>query len=323
MPTSPKWGIRYPASTDAPDIPLWMSRMATDLDDVAKDSQGTFASRPVSSVGTPGKSGRYYRASDLTGAPILRDFGTGWQAVSGAYGTYANRPAAATDLEGLMYYATDKWMRFLCTSGAWILIEAIAQPMTSPPTDANSVDGQRISLPLGNGRVILRYDAAGGTYRWKCEGGGGILESFAEAASTLTPATASSSTTAIGVTFPWIGDWDLDWGLAAAVGTSQSAGLTFTAAVPIFTAASSYATLQAGETDAAAPASIPANNITWGIGFATGAGFGATYYFSRKNTKTSLAVNNRAIQRYIGINGGPFQVNERYMKAVPIQITGN
>src|SRR4051794_33091856 len=43
---------------------------------MAIDGQGTLAARPVSTVGSPGKRGRYYFATDTN--QVFRDFGTGW-----------------------------------------------------------------------------------------------------------------------------------------------------------------------------------------------------------------------------------------------------
>lgn len=87
MATTPRWGLHYPVGTDAPDVPLWMSELATDLDGVAMDDQGTLANRPTSTVQSPGKKGRYYFATDdTTGGPngtLYRDTGTAWIQVSG------------------------------------------------------------------------------------------------------------------------------------------------------------------------------------------------------------------------------------------------
>jgi Phage Tail Collar Domain len=75
MATTPRWGLRYPLGSDAPDVPLWMERLATDLDNVAMDlPQGLLASRPSAS-----KAGQLYWATD---AQILyRDTGTAWIAI--------------------------------------------------------------------------------------------------------------------------------------------------------------------------------------------------------------------------------------------------
>jgi microcystin-dependent protein len=85
MATTPRWGLRYPVGSDAPDVPLWMQRLASDLDGVAMDDQGLLSARPTSTVQSPGKRGRYYFATDdQTGGPngtLYRDNGTGWDAI--------------------------------------------------------------------------------------------------------------------------------------------------------------------------------------------------------------------------------------------------
>ena len=79
MPTTPRLAIPYPAGTDSFNVPLNMQQMASALDGAALDSQGGFGSRPVSTPGTPGITGRYYYATDQY--RLYRDYGTGWDEV--------------------------------------------------------------------------------------------------------------------------------------------------------------------------------------------------------------------------------------------------
>lgn len=85
MANTTRWALPYPVGTDVPDVPLWMNQLAVALDNVAMDDQGTLAARPVSTVGTPGKRGRYYLVTgDSTAANngrLWRDNGTGWDEV--------------------------------------------------------------------------------------------------------------------------------------------------------------------------------------------------------------------------------------------------
>lgn len=97
MPTTTRWGIRYPASIDPADVPADLQRLASDLDGVAMDDQGPLTNRPVSSPGTPGKRGRYYYATD--NGTLYRDFGTGWTAVNPAEA--ADGPAGTPTLRSL------------------------------------------------------------------------------------------------------------------------------------------------------------------------------------------------------------------------------
>lgn len=74
MQTTPRWGTRYPNADgvgEVADVPLWLSRLATDLDDVAKDDQGALSARPAA-----GKRGRYYYATDQL--RLYRDTGSAW-----------------------------------------------------------------------------------------------------------------------------------------------------------------------------------------------------------------------------------------------------
>lgn len=100
MATTPRWGLRYPLGTDTPDVPLWMQNLATDLDDVAKDDQGLLANRPVSTVGTPGKRGRYYWATDELA--LYRDHGTGWAQIAVVDATGKLKLAGELEVDGAL-----------------------------------------------------------------------------------------------------------------------------------------------------------------------------------------------------------------------------
>ncbi len=80
MATTLRWGLRYPALTDTADVPRDIGNLATDLDGVAFDDQGTAANCPVSTPQTPGKKGRYYWATDAL--LLFRDNGTGWNTIN-------------------------------------------------------------------------------------------------------------------------------------------------------------------------------------------------------------------------------------------------
>lgn len=82
MPTTPNWALRYPASTDNNDVPLHMSQLAADADNMAQFAKGTFAARPAAATA---KSGKYYLATD-TGVLYLSD-GTNWIEVSPGAGS--------------------------------------------------------------------------------------------------------------------------------------------------------------------------------------------------------------------------------------------
>ena len=77
MPTTTRAALRYPLLTDTPDVPRDMGNLAADADAAfAMYAQGTFASRPTSTAGSPGKTGRIYYGTDTL--HLYYDFGTGW-----------------------------------------------------------------------------------------------------------------------------------------------------------------------------------------------------------------------------------------------------
>lgn len=78
MLTSTRRGISYPNTSrvDAPDIPLHFQNIVAALDIDVIWLSGLFASRPVSTGGSPGLAGRVYYSTDIPQLDL--DFGTGW-----------------------------------------------------------------------------------------------------------------------------------------------------------------------------------------------------------------------------------------------------
>lgn len=103
MATTSRWALRYPSGTDAPDIPLWMQRLANDLDGVAMDDQGLLDSRPTSTSASPGKRGRYYYATDTD--QFFRDTGNGWVQVGGPAPLVTALPSSPVDGQRVDYLA--------------------------------------------------------------------------------------------------------------------------------------------------------------------------------------------------------------------------
>jgi hypothetical protein len=100
------------------DIDLGFKSLRDDIENkMAAYSEGPFGSRPTSTSGTPGKTGRIYRATD-TGRYYI-DNGTGWdEFVRYIEGTFASRPAAAAP--GRFHRATDTGQVSLDTGSAWV-----------------------------------------------------------------------------------------------------------------------------------------------------------------------------------------------------------
>lgn len=81
MPTSsPKWGLETVLGSDeVRSLDDSWGVLTGQLDAIMMARfEGPLASRPVSTPGSPGKSGRFYRANDGGGSVYYVDNGTGW-----------------------------------------------------------------------------------------------------------------------------------------------------------------------------------------------------------------------------------------------------
>ena len=82
MPTnSPKWGLETVLGTDVINqLDDSWAVLTGQLDSImVVQSSGPLSSRPVSTIGTPGKVGRFYRATDT--GQLFYDTGTGWEEI--------------------------------------------------------------------------------------------------------------------------------------------------------------------------------------------------------------------------------------------------
>jgi hypothetical protein len=79
--TTSKYGSRALTGTNViSDIDTGFKSLRDDLEAIiASAFQGTLAARPTSSGGSPGKSGRFYWATDTS--QLFYDYGTGWALV--------------------------------------------------------------------------------------------------------------------------------------------------------------------------------------------------------------------------------------------------
>jgi len=80
MGQTARWGLRYPELTDTADGPAAFKNLASDLDNVAMDDQGTVSTMPPSTAQTPGRKGRYWFAVDQ--GILYRDNGAGWDPIT-------------------------------------------------------------------------------------------------------------------------------------------------------------------------------------------------------------------------------------------------
>lgn len=113
--TTARWALPYPVGTDTPDIPNWMNQLAVALDNVAMDDQGTLAARPVSTVGSPGKRGRYYYATDTV--QLFRDYGTGWDEIQIGPITSADITDGTIAIADLSAAAQNNWLKLGTATG--------------------------------------------------------------------------------------------------------------------------------------------------------------------------------------------------------------
>lgn len=102
MLTSTRFQVNYPSPTrgDTADVPRDFGSVVVGLETAAMYGQGTFASRPVSTGGSPGIQGRFYMATDLTPMILYYDYGTGWASIgaiaAGSIGTTQLADGAVT-----------------------------------------------------------------------------------------------------------------------------------------------------------------------------------------------------------------------------------
>lgn len=95
-----RFGITHPAldRLDAPDIPLHLKNIVDQLEALAPlYGQGNTASRPTSTPGSPGKTGRFYMDTQVSPHILYYDHGTGWDTV----GYLAPGSVTATELADL------------------------------------------------------------------------------------------------------------------------------------------------------------------------------------------------------------------------------
>lgn len=137
--------------------------------------------------------------------------------------TYANRPAAATALNGLSFIATDKAMEWECVAAAWVLVNARAPEVTSLP--AGPIDQQEcvyVADAATGVKYHLRYRAASASaYKWETIGGPAL---HATAAIDVAPASGSwiEPSPVCRITLPLAGDYTIDYGMTGGGNAGQN-----------------------------------------------------------------------------------------------------
>lgn len=310
MPSTTRLALPYPEGPDIPDVPSDVQALAEAVAASAVAyGQGTLASRPVSTPGSPGVEGRVYYATDYK--VLFWDHGTGWVLVGGvSSGTLAARPAASADAEGQLYQATDNGGLYR-NGSSWTTIKPpLVSSLPGSPADGDEV---YYVADATNGVVWhLRYrSAASGSYKWEYVGGGPLQHYIATAENTTSTSYANLTTVGPQVTVPLAGDYDVEFG--AAIIPTQGLGAPGWGSPK--QASMSYAK---GATAAA---------DTWSIGVLDppeqGAGGGSgtivqSQYGQRR--ETGLAAAAAIIAKYKLVQGSTAQFARRSLKVTPVRV---
>jgi hypothetical protein len=242
---------------------------------------------PTSIVGPTGPTG----ATGSTGA-------TGPAGASGlTAGTRASRPAANAVASGALYYATDNGITYQSNLTTWTAISWQALRVTALPTSPAPEDGQLIVYVADATNGVLwpfRYNAgSASSFKWESDGDGAYL--VAEVGTTETTASASlvALTTALQLTAPLAGDYDLEWGFN---GFNTGA-----------------ANLQMGLSIAGA-AVASTENIQ-----ASTPGTNQALTFSRSRRKTGIAASSVIATRY-ATSAGTGSFRDRWLRFRPVRV---
>lgn len=177
-----KYGLRALTGANVgSDIDAGFAALRDDIDaNFGGYSQGTLASRPTSTTGTPGIAGRTYRATDT--GQIFRDTGTSWVEHSTySQGVLASRPVAGT--AGREYYATDTKQRFkdLGSGVGWQELALVSRGAASVATQQTVGSVGPVDLTTAGPSVTIDVPDLGS--------GVGIAEVFASVLATVTSGT--------------------------------------------------------------------------------------------------------------------------------------
>jgi hypothetical protein len=181
MHTTPRLALRLPDGTgDAPDVPLWMERLALDLE--GSFAVGLLADRPVA-----GKAGRRYFASDAKVEYVDTD--ATWELVGqpadGSIG--AAKLAATLKPSGGAAAGTEALRAIGSGPGQVLAGNDVSVPAYVTTLPSSPADGQEIYYRPTTGVIWhLRYNAgSGSSYKWEAVGGQTPLYDYAPGASSV------------------------------------------------------------------------------------------------------------------------------------------
>jgi hypothetical protein len=136
---------------------------------------------------------------------------------------YANRPAAATALNGLSFVATDKAMEWECVASAWVLVNVRAPQVASLP--ASPIDEQEcvyVADATAGIKYHLKYRAASASsFKWERIGGPPL---HASSAIDVAPASGTwlEPSPVCRVTLPLAGDYMVEYGMTGGSNAGQT-----------------------------------------------------------------------------------------------------
>jgi len=176
----------------------------------------------------------------------------------------------------------------------------------------------RVQLDAATGKnVDLRFRSGSpNAYKWEVVGSPPSLYAQAEAAEAGVGDNAPRLMATPTISLPLAGLWEWDWQHMNLMGTSASAGSMIATRPGSGTGTGTLANNPGN------PAVAPADNATWGAGFATGTGFGAFYGVGRHDEFVIAGTPPFSVTlRYSALNHTPTFYN-KWMKARPIAVVG-
>jgi hypothetical protein len=166
-------------------------------------------------------------------------------------GTRAAKPAASASNLGLLYFETDWNQTWRSNGSAWVRIAMFGKPVVAGDiAGLSAIDGDEILLAVTTGvNWAMRYNAAGGTYKWEAVGGPGLYDKN-DSIFTATSASYSASTPSVAIPRPGVYDVEIHatGGYINAFGTADNQGFV-TVTGPGITASDSNAARATKDSD--------------------------------------------------------------------------
>lgn len=90
---------------------------------------------------------------------------------------YNNRPVASSALNGTRFFASDKMMEWICSGGAWVLLNVLSPDVSVlPSSPIDQQECQYVSDAAGGIKWHLKYRAGSSSaYKWEYIGGSSLF----------------------------------------------------------------------------------------------------------------------------------------------------